>query len=53
MVNLKKGVFGIFKGYDSQIAITKKLQSLERDFETFMMKNDGSVADFLSRIMAV
>ena len=33
--------------------MTVKLQSLSRDFETLMMKKDESIADFLSRTMAV
>jgi len=39
MINLKKKFF--------------EIQSLRRDFETLMMKNDESVVDFLSRTMAV
>ena len=30
-----------------------RLQSLRRDFETLVMKNDESIADFLSRAMAI
>ena len=30
-----------------------KLQSLRRDFETLLMTNDESIADFLSRAMII
>ena len=40
-----------FQG-DSKV-ITVKLQSLRRDFETLLMTNGESIADFLSRTMAI
>ncbi|VFQ83594.1 unnamed protein product [Cuscuta campestris] len=40
-----------FKG-DSKVIVVR-LQSLRRDFETMIMKNGESVADFLSRAMTI